>query len=377
MAFIVLTTPGMDYLLLFISVIYSITFFTILVGFFKNRQPTENPNQPTIQVSVIIAARNEEINLPILLHDLKRQTYPANLFDIIIADDHSDQRVSSLIEANKLDATNLTVVELPEFLNGKKAALRLAVEKSESELLLFTDADCKIGRDWVRSFALKYQKYYPELILGMVDYPVHQGFINAFFRHEFISLIISGIGTANLGYPTICNGANLAVKREDYLEASEQLKMKSPSGDDVFLLHHMKKNGKEIVTVNEKESIVTTAAPQTLAEFVNQRARWASKAGLYRDGATIYLSLLVTLTNLIFVISLVAFTRQDFSLIYFFVIALKIITDYSVIIAGVFFFNGKRSLIWLPFIQLLYPAYLSISLVRGAFRLYRWKGREY
>jgi poly-beta-1,6-N-acetyl-D-glucosamine synthase len=377
-ACIALSIPIIAYLFLIISVCYSITFLLILIGFLHKALSRKNSEYPDVKISVIIAARNEENNLPRLLEDLKDQAYSEDLFDIIIADDHSDQRVASLAEIKDLRLQNLTVIDLPESVFGKKAALQLAAQKSTSEFLLFTDADCRVGRDWLTSFARKYREFHPAIIIGMVDYSLQNDPLKVFFRHEFISLIVCGIGSASMGFPTICNGANLGVNRHVYLKIVNQLKTKSPSGDDVFLLHQAKKNKEKILTNKERESIVLTVAPNTIGEFLNQRARWASKTGFYSDFATIYLALLVVITNLTFVICLIQLINNEFSMmICATTIVVKILTDYSVIIVGSHFFRGKRSLIWLPLFQLLYPVYLITSLTMGFLKLYRWKGRKY
>lgn len=372
-----MSIPIIAYILLFITVCYFITFFIILIGFILQCSTETYVKNDDLRISIIIAARNEEGTIPKLLNDLKLQTYSSELFDIIVVDDHSSQKIASLTDVMNLHLQNLTVLELPDTVFGKKAALRLAAEKSTSELLIFTDADCRISRKWIHCFASKYYQTEPDLIIGMVDSPLQKGILKSFFRHEFISLIVSGIGSAALGFPTLCNGANLAVRRDDYLKSAEKMQTKSPSGDDVFLLHQMKKDQKKIVTLTDKDSVVIADAPQTLAEFFNQRARWSSKSLLYKDMATLYLALLVTITNLVFVICLIQLFQSGFSMVLAITAGLKIITDYSVIIAGLFFFSGKRSLIWLPLFQLLYPIYLIISISMGAFKIYRWKGRKY
>jgi cellulose synthase/poly-beta-1,6-N-acetylglucosamine synthase-like glycosyltransferase len=367
----------MEFLLPFISLCYFITFFFIVFGFLKESSDLNYSGYQDLRISVIIAARNEEKNLPKLLVDLKAQTYSEGLFDIFIVDDHSDQRISSLPGIRKLELKNLEIIELPESVYGKKAALLLAAEKSKSELLLFTDADCRVGRDWVMSFAKKYYRNKPALILGMVKYTGESGFFRSFFRQEFMSLIISGIGTANLGFPTLCNGANMAVMRELYLEIMNNFTIRNPSGDDIFLLHEAKKSRAKIAALKEQDSLVTTAIPSTLSEFFNQRARWASKAIFYKDFATIYITVLVTITNLIFYLCLAEIIVKGLLIIYLIPVVLKIIADYIVIVVGLKYFQNMHSVIWLPLFQLIYPIYLIISIILGSLKIYHWKGRKY
>ena len=51
-----------------------------------------------IKVAVIIPARNEEVNLPILLQSLITQSYPKENFQIIVSDDHSTDNSIKITE---------------------------------------------------------------------------------------------------------------------------------------------------------------------------------------------------------------------------------------------------------------------------------------
>ena len=57
-----------------------------------------------------------------------------------------------------------------------------------------------------------------------------------------------------------------------------------PSGDDMLLMHKMKKSypGK-IGYVYAQDAVVSTAPSATLGLFIQQRIRWASKASGYQD----------------------------------------------------------------------------------------------
>lgn len=354
-----------------------IAFFAIVIGFLRKSISIDHQADTNITISVLIAARNEENTLPRLLSDLKVQSYSPELFDIIIADDHSERKIESLLEDDELSLPSISVVELAESECGKKMALRRAAEKSGSELLVFIDADCRVGKDWVSHFAALYQQIKPGFIIGTVNYPIQRSILINFFRQEFISLVVTGIGTANLGFPTLCNGANMAVERNLYINSLGKRAEKHPGGDDVFLLHAIKRVPREIITCQEKKAMVTTQAPDSVGEFLNQRSRWASKAFLYKDFPTIILSLLVLITNIIFLFCLIQLIAEGYTSEYAIVVFCKIVTDYSVIIAGVNYFQGVRSLLWLPLFQLIYPLYLIISLILGIFGFYRWKGRKY
>jgi hypothetical protein len=69
----------------------------------------------------------------------------------------------------------------------------------------------------------------------------------------------------------MCNGANLAFTREAYLNNSDNLHDEITSGDDVFLLHSLKKNHSKILWLERSDAIVTTASSPTTSSFSTMR----------------------------------------------------------------------------------------------------------
>ncbi|HVF95786.1 MAG TPA: glycosyltransferase, partial [Flavisolibacter sp.] len=68
---------------------YGLLIFFYFVQWNKLRVYKPAAQTPSVIVSIIVAARNEEDTLPLLLQDLTAQTYPQHLFEIIIVDDYS------------------------------------------------------------------------------------------------------------------------------------------------------------------------------------------------------------------------------------------------------------------------------------------------
>lgn len=59
---------------------------------------TATISSPQTSISVIIAARNEEDNIGHLLEALQKQTYPAELFEVLVVDDHSTDRTADIVQ---------------------------------------------------------------------------------------------------------------------------------------------------------------------------------------------------------------------------------------------------------------------------------------
>ena len=369
---------GIEFLFLAIAGCYSLTVLVVSAGWFALDEGEKDVQEDLVTVSVIVAARNESHTLPFLLEDLHRQEYPARFFDIIIVDDHSDERVSDLEQVISFPGNNLTVHIIPGNMQGKKQALLEGVKLSHSELIVFTDADCRVGPGWITSFVHQYNAKASPMIIGLVDYKPEPGISQAFFRTDLLSLVVCGAGTASLGFPTICNGSNMAVRRNLYLEQAKNLKKNLLSGDDVFLLHGVKRSEKKAISaIKSKDNLVRTQPPENLNEFFNQRARWISKGRSYNDPHTIALALLVILANLSFVLAVLFCISGAIQFRYAIAMYLmKLSSDSLILAAGFVYFGGKKTLLFIPVFELLYPFYILIAIFMGMLSLFSWKKRK-
>ncbi|HCI56058.1 MAG TPA: glycosyltransferase [Bacteroidales bacterium] len=287
----------MLWLLIIPFIIYSIILIHI-AWYHKEIEPFQGKaHNAGIKVSVVVACRDEENNLPGLLSCLSKQDYPQDFFEVIIVDDNSTDSTFDL--SNKFDGIkNLQVIR--NHGTGKKFAIKKGVEVSSSELILTTDADCRMGTRWLSSVVSFYNHYKPEMIIAPVNLlKVNNRFLNSFQIIEWQALQGITAGTAAQGNPVMCNGANLGFKRETFLNHSYGLKYNLASGDDIFLLQTLKKEKKSNIRwLESNEAVVTTPAAPTLMHLLMQRARWISKAGFYKDPYIIIIALVTFCTNI-------------------------------------------------------------------------------
>lgn len=96
-------------------------------------------------VSVIIPARNEAINLPILLASLLRQTRPPD--EIIVADDDSTDQTAAI--ATSFGARVLSLTDKPAGWLGKSWACQQGAKIARGSMLLFLDADVELDNEAV------------------------------------------------------------------------------------------------------------------------------------------------------------------------------------------------------------------------------------
>jgi poly-beta-1,6-N-acetyl-D-glucosamine synthase len=359
-------------------VLYFILILSFSVGWMRLKEfhASKTPTKDYTQFSVLVAIRNEAQNAENLVSCLLKQNYPYEKFEVFLIDDHSQDSTAEIFTNLVKDFKNFQVLSLPENENGKKAALKYGTIHSSGEVCVFTDADCNFSPNWINSlneFYILQNK--PDLIIGLVDCIANGNFLQKIFRLEFLSLILSSAGAASLGYPVFCSGANLAVKRHDYLSASN-LKSSIASGDDVFLLHELKAQKKNIKILKSKEHLVITRPPESIAGFFNQRIRWGKKSRHYTDKATLSLALLIVFVN--FLLLAGCFLSLIHKTMPFFLIglALKVVSDTTLFYSGNSFFKLNKYLLLLPVMELFYPFYILFIVLIPQKRPFKWKGRQ-
>ena len=355
-------------LILLIPYIYSLLRIYGGLRKLKNFSPSLTPE---IFVSVIVACRNEEKNLPWLLSDIALQDYNQNWFELVIIDDNSSDSTYDLAsEYNKIK--NIKVLRSPE--SGKKKAIKYGVESSSGELVIATDADCRAGSKWMKNIVSFYAEHKPEMIIGPVSLKGTEGFLQHFQELEFMSLQGITAGTALTGSPVMCNGANLAFTRDSFENYTYNMHYGKVSGDDVFFLHSLKKKkGSRIMWLESDDSMVSTCTSETTKSFFRQRARWISKAGSYSDPETIYLALVTFISVMLQPVLLIA---GIFDPVYFPVLLaafiLKSIPDYLILQNTASRYGSKNLMKWFFPSQIFYTFYILKLIPRAIFRGNRW-----
>ena len=330
--------------------------------------------------SILIAARNEASTLPQLLRDLAAQTLPPARFEVLIANDHSTDATAALVTAAALEAAfTLRLIELAPAQTGKKAALQTALYAARAPWLVCTDADCRLGPDWLAAYAsLLCRQPQANFISGPVLLTGPDSLFTMLMGLEFAGLV--GVGAACLArqQPTMCNGANLAYRRAAF-EAVGGFADNAhlASGDDEFLLHkiHAAFPGTAHFLA-DAAAIARTAAPLTLRALLRQRVRWASKWRYYHSAAPRRLALLVLGANVALAVGIGA--GPIWPALWPWVLAawvLKLGADAWFLVPVLRFFR-QRQWIWglLP-LQILYAPYALAVGAAGWRGGYKWKGR--
>jgi cellulose synthase/poly-beta-1,6-N-acetylglucosamine synthase-like glycosyltransferase len=330
-------------------------------------------------VSVLIAARNEEDSIKNTIEDVLAQDYPKHLVQFIIVDDHSTDRTSEIVKSFANQGVKLIVLNEKEALNSyKKKAISEAIKKSDGDLIVTTDADCRMGSNWLKTIVSCFESGDYKLISSPVIYFEEKSLFEELQSLEFLFLISLGASGIGNGMPTTCNGANLAYRRDVFLGLNGFQGIDNlASGDDELFMHKVAvAYPKGIAFCKSRDAIVNTHAKPNLSEFIQQRKRWASKSTSYKNKWLVALGVSVWIFNLSILLNLIAgLFNPVFLLAAVMSFFLKASTELLFMIP-VCRFEGRLKLLWYqPFLSLIHIIYLIYIGLAGNSGKYIWKGR--
>jgi cellulose synthase/poly-beta-1,6-N-acetylglucosamine synthase-like glycosyltransferase len=372
-----------------INVAYLIIISYFTIGWFKLKYFQTSDKILSTKISIIIPARDEENNIENILNDIINQDYQTDLFEVIVVNDESKDKTKILIEnfisrniyykIKLIDLNNISVNSNPENYFGKKRALAEGINASAGDLIITTDADCRIGKKWLSTIAEFYEERKPKMIICPVSFQKENNLFKKLQSLEFLSLIGTTAGSAAINKPIMCNGANLAFEKKAFNESDGYNGNSAfPGGDDMFLMEKINKiHNNKIEFLKNKNAIAYTEAKNNLSDLISQRKRWVSKTKGYKSFRIIFVAVIVFLFNLSLIFLLIdGIFIPKLLLIFAYLIIIKSIIDFPIISGMAGFMNKKHLLKYFVPLQLVYPIYVSYLGIIGNFSSYFWKGRE-
>ena len=328
-------------------------------------------------VSVLIAARNEGANIEKLLQSLYNQSFDKNKFEVIIVDDHSTDETTEVLENFRVLHPEMNLKLLKATGSGKKQAISQALHAADNELVMVTDADCELPERWIESMVGYFVQNNLKMLLGPVLLSPADTLFEKLQVLEHLSLIASTAGSAAIGMPVMCNGANMMYDRQAALDVEKyRTDMKIASGDDMFMMEQFIKHyGSDSVKfLLDNEAIVKTATMPNLKAFFRQRRRWASKTKAYTNWKIIATALIVLLFNLSIVFFFAAgFFMKVFWVFFVLYVIMKTLIDFP-ILKRITTFMRQRNLLWWMFpLEFIYPFYVVFTAFSGLFANVKWK----
>lgn len=380
----------MIWALIIIFGLYTILIISLAIGFLKLNNFNNYFKVSETKFSVIIPFRNEAENLPNLLNSITELNYPKDFFEFIFVNDDSDddsveiiqQVLDTISQKNEITRTDITIIDNKRTSNSpKKDAITTAIKQAKYNWIVTTDADCLLPKNWLISFDNFIQKNDPKMVVAPVNYQTKNSFLHRFQLLDFMSMQGTTIGGFGIGFPFMCNGANLSYKKEDFIKLNGfEGNNHIASGDDVFLFEKFLTNDKNSVHfLKSKEAIVATFPIDSWEDLINQRVRWAAKTGNFKSIYVKLIGVLILLVNLSLLTSLFGAIFQLLSFkVLWLLFAFKFIIDLFLFLPTITFFKQEKAFMQSYFLSsIVYPFFSIWVIYKSVFFKYNWKNRTF
>lgn len=327
-------------------------------------------------VSVVVAVKNEEEHIFECVESLIRQDYPADRYEIIIVDDHSEDDTIRRISG----FDDIRVISQKTGRNGKKEAVITGVKHAKGEIILMTDGDCVATSGWISAMVETLASKDAQMVTGPVSFvqKTPGSFIERYQILEQSALnVITGAGLKT-GLVLSASGANMGFRKDVFSTLDPyQDNRNLASGDDVFLVQAARHHKMHVVYCHHKNAVVFTGAVPAFSQLVRQRIRWGGKSLYYVHRPTqIYLILFILAKISLVLLLFFSFFRSDMWSFFFFGFSLTFLSDFILIQKGMRWLHSAtcwQDVVKASVLQTFLALYISFAILTQ--KPVKWKGR--
>lgn len=247
--------------------------------FWKDHKRKLNSSLPL--VTVLVAARNEESSLPLLLQSLQDLDYPKEKLQLLFVDDQSNDTTGSLLfEFCAMDEQRECIqirADQSQYYskNGKANALAFLMEKARGDFYFFTDADCEVNPLWIKEGLSCFSKKEIGIVLGITQVKP-KGLFQQFQALDWWNTLGYVKIASDLGIPTTGLGNNMVIRKEAYWDSGGFKNMPFSLTEDLEISKLIQDKGYELVHEVSSGMLVQTKGEPSFSKLLDQRKRWMS-----------------------------------------------------------------------------------------------------
>ena len=371
-------------LILICTLLYVFIILGMIYGLMKmiTKNKLISKSSSTKLISVIIACKNEQDNIALLIDSLKKQSY--HNYEVWLCDDHSTDQTATIIKENIIGDNRYHYVYIPsdfstpyqkkrkQDLKGKKKALSYGIDKSKGAILAFTDGDCLPGPEWLsdinncfkNNLHNSFYAGYSPLIFPQANFVTHLKNL------EKASIFAVCAGSFGLHIPITCTARNIAYSKSLWEKVQGFNGIGHIlSGDDDLMLLKMRKHIQNYFFSFHNTAIIPTREKLDLQKQLHQDTRRGSKF-IYYPLALQSLILFITIYYLLILYNL---WMKNFTFNFYLSLILKINCEFIFIFIFLKKFNRLYYLKTFIIAELLYIPYYLFFGIKGTFGKYHWK----
>ncbi len=262
----------------------------VIAGMFRGDPPAPSEGAPaagrtgeTEPISVVLPAHDEEARLPAALASLAAVRYDGP-HEFIVVDDRSTDGTAAVIDSfvRRDPRFKRVAITAPDRRYAPKVnAVMRGIAVAEHDVILTTDADCRVPPTWLAAMARELKpgvamvSGYVEVDLG----PRRQPLWSLIEAAEWFSLMLTSRSLLRFGFSFASSANNQAYRRSALRSAGGfGASARAPSADEDLLAQRLGRlPGSRVVFAAAPDLRVTTSSVGGPLRFLRQRARWVSR----------------------------------------------------------------------------------------------------
>ncbi|RAJ73885.1 cellulose synthase/poly-beta-1,6-N-acetylglucosamine synthase-like glycosyltransferase [Chitinophaga dinghuensis] len=285
-----------------IQICYYLFIFSRLAFYRKKFDPDQSPEQ---KFSVIICAKDEELNLQRNLPGVLQQRYHDHLkpeYEVIVVNDNSEDESRYYLQSIEPGYPHYRTIEIKQpakFIPGKKFPLSMGLRGAIHDNILLTDADCKPGSTYWLSLMSQGFTENKEIVLGYGAYHKKPGFLNKVIRYETFFSAMQFLSFAMSGMAYMGVGRNLAYKKELFYRHKGFTSHQHLAGGDDDLFVNTAATRKNVSVVIDKKAFTYSEPKNSWSSWFRQKTRHMTTGKHYKFGHKFVLGIF-SLTHFLF-----------------------------------------------------------------------------
>jgi cellulose synthase/poly-beta-1,6-N-acetylglucosamine synthase-like glycosyltransferase len=362
----------MSFLIILFAIIFfvALTSIILLIKFPKfNKSKSDNFNY--LNISIIIAFKNEEKNLASLFSSLQKLIYPIDRYEVILVNDSSsDNSYQKAVELSNSKPNYRVLKAHDKKYPGKRGALDFGISHAKYPYILITDADCMPAQKWLIGYSEHFNLDF-DMLFGLAPFQRNCGLVNAISCFENLRSNILTFSFARLDLPYSAAARNFGFTMSAFKKLGGfSNTLETQSGDDDLLIREAVNNKLKIGVVDFEESYVLSNSKSSLNEFLNQKARHTKTSHYYLP----IHQFLLGLWHLSNILSLASIFFLAVNPLFVLPFIIKMLIDTISVLKIQKKFQYSFKIHEIPLLQMLYEIFLIVNFLASFRKSIPWKG---
>ncbi len=233
--------------------------------------PTQLP-----QISLLLAARNEEKLILRSLEAINQLNYPKDKVQILIGNDQSTDNTSTLVEEYIRDKPHFSLHHIKDNLGkgrGKANVLAHLAHRANGEFYFITDVDVKLPQEWIHSLLGQFDDGIG-IVSGTSTCEIQNSLFSSMQSIDWLHFMGYIQSFANLKVACTSVGNNMAVRAKAYWQTGGFENIDFSITEDYALFKEVTQLGWGWRTILTPESLGLAWHIPRIREMLHQRKRW-------------------------------------------------------------------------------------------------------